>query len=308
MPHSKTALILMVIFALPSAAEALGLGEIHVDSALNESLAAEVDIVGATAEDLAGITASVANSETFLRYGVDRPAFLSTISFRIAMDRKGQPVLAIRSTDAFTEPLINMLIDLRWHGGEVIRQYTLLLDPAGFSADTRVAEAVPTGSGSGEYTSPVSHSSPAVGAAVPPEAVEVAAGATLRGIASRVSSRGDAGLEQMMIAIFRANPKAFEGNINRLRLGAVLTIPSFPEVAKISAADANQEIRLQMETWHTGTKSVGPAKPAALFLYMYIARLGFLDGIAGLRFCFYHAWCEMSVASLRAEARDRATT
>ena len=46
-----------------------------------------------------------------------------------------------------------------------------------------------------------------------------------------------------------------------------------------------------------------PAKPAALFLYMYIARLGFLDGVAGLRFCFYHAWFEMSVASLRAEAR-----
>ena len=48
-----------------------------------------------------------------------------------------------------------------------------------------------------------------------------------------------------------------------------------------------------------------PAKPAALFLYMYIARLGFLDGMAGLRFCFYHAWCEMSVASLQAEARRR---
>jgi glycosyltransferase involved in cell wall biosynthesis len=48
-----------------------------------------------------------------------------------------------------------------------------------------------------------------------------------------------------------------------------------------------------------------PAKPAALFLYMYIARFGFLDGMAGLRFCFYHAWCEMSVASLRAEARGK---
>ena len=47
-----------------------------------------------------------------------------------------------------------------------------------------------------------------------------------------------------------------------------------------------------------------PAKPAALFIYMYIARLGFLDGMVGLRFCFYHAWCEMSVASLRVEAHD----
>jgi glycosyltransferase involved in cell wall biosynthesis len=48
-----------------------------------------------------------------------------------------------------------------------------------------------------------------------------------------------------------------------------------------------------------------PAKSAALFLYMYIARLGFLDGMAGLRFCVYHAWSEMTVAALRTEARCR---
>jgi pilus assembly protein FimV len=283
MPHTKTALILTVAIALPSAAEALGLGEIHVDSALNEPFAAEVDIVGATAEDVAGITASVANRETFLRFGVDRPAFLSTAAFRIASDRKGQPVLAIRSTDAFTEPLINMLIDLRWHSGELIRQYTLLLDPARFSSDTGVAEAVPTGRGPGAYAAAAApelisetsqsasraapspeQTSPAIGGPAPPETVKVAAGATLRGIASRVSSRGDAGLGSMMIAIFRANPKAFEGNINRLRLGAVLTIPSFSEVSNISSADANHEIRLQMETWHASAKLAGPAKSAGL--------------------------------------------
>ena len=283
MPHTKTALILMVAFALPSAAEALGLGEIHVDSALNEPFAAEVDIVGTTAEDLAGLTASVANRETFLRFGVDRPSFLSTAVFRIAMDGKGRPVLAIRSTEAFTEPLINILIDLRWHSGELIRQYTLLLDLPRFQSDTRVAEAVPTGSRPGDYTalaapervsetsqpasqatpSPV-QTSPAVGEPAPPETIKVAARATLRGIASRASSRGDADSERMMIAIFRANPKAFEGNINRLRLGAVLTIPSFPEVARISAADANHEIRLQMGTWHASTKFVVEAKHVSL--------------------------------------------
>jgi pilus assembly protein FimV len=280
MPHAKTALVLLVAFALPGAAEALGLGEIHVDSALNEPLAAEVEIVGATAEDLAGITASVANSEAFLRFGVDRPAFLSTAAFRIAMDSKGQPVLAIRSTDAFTEPLINMLIDLRWRSGELIRQYTLLLDPPRFPSDTAVAAAVPADSAAGAYTAPaapqqfreaaqpVPHIGPsqeqtsaAVGGPVARETVKVAAGATLRGIASRVSSRGDAGLESLMIAIFRANPNAFEGNINRLRLGAQLAIPSIPEVSKISAADASQEYRLQMETWRASSKFAGPARP-----------------------------------------------
>ena len=287
-PHTKTALILMMAFALPGAAQALGLGEIHVDSVLNEPLAAEIDIVGATAEDLAGITASVANRETFLRFGVDRPAFLTTAAFKITRDGKGQPVLAIRSTDAVSEPLIDILIDLHWHNGELIRQYTLLLDPAGFPSDTRVAEAVPSDSAPGAYTAPAAalsaapelvsgtsnpavqatpnteQTSTAVGEPVPPETFKVAAGATLRGIALRVGSRGDAGLERMMIAIFRANPKAFEGNINRLRLGAVLTIPSASEVSAISMADADHEIHVQMETWHASSKSVGPAKPVAL--------------------------------------------
>ena len=113
MSHGKTPLILMAALALPGAAHALGLGEIHVESALNQPLAAKIDIIGATAEDLAGITASVANPETFLRFGAERPAFLSSIAFKVSRDNKGRPVLAIRSTDAFTEPLINILIDLR---------------------------------------------------------------------------------------------------------------------------------------------------------------------------------------------------
>ena len=283
MPHTKTTLILMLAFALPGAAQALGLGEIHVDSAFNEPLAAEIDIVGATAEDLAGITASIADRETFLRFGVDRPAFLSTAAFKITRDSKGQPVLAIRSTDAVSEPLVDMLIDLRWHNGELIRQYTLLLDPPRFPSATRVAEAVPSDSAPGAYTAPAApelvsetskpasqatpnteQTSTAVGEPVPPETFKVAAGATLRGIALRVGSRGDAGLERMMIAIFRANPKAFEGNINRLRLGAVLTIPSASEVSAISVADANHEIHVQMEAWYASTKFVGPAKPVRL--------------------------------------------
>jgi len=288
MPHMKTALILMVAFALPGAAQALGLGEIHVDSVLNEPLAAEIDIVGATPEDLAGITASVANSETFLRFGVDRPAFLTTAAFKITQDSKGQPVLAIRSTAAFSEPLIDILIDLHWHNGELIRQYTLLLDLARFPPATRVAEAVPTDNAPGADTAPAAalsaapelvsetsnpavqatpnteQTSTAVGEPVPRETVKVGAGTTLRGLALRVGSRADAGLERMMIATFRANPKAFEGNINRLRLGAVLTIPSASEVSAVSAADANHEIHVQMETWHASSKFVGPAKPVGL--------------------------------------------
>jgi pilus assembly protein FimV len=278
MPYAKIALLLLVAFAIPSAVQALGLGEIHVNSALNEAFAAEVDIVGATPEDLAAISASVADPATFLRFGFDRPAFLSSAVFKIATDSKGRPVLAIRSTDAFTEPLINMLIDLRWRNGELIRQYTLLLDPAMLPPETRVARAAATDSGVGAQLAPADpghvatpHSawqattSPAtarssVGGA---EIVEVTAGATLRRIASRVSTRGDGDLERLMVAIFRGNPNAFVGNINRLRLGAILRVPPLEEVSKLSEDDAHHEMRIQMDAWRVSAKLASQAEPVA---------------------------------------------
>jgi pilus assembly protein FimV len=288
MQHGKTPLILMAALALPGAAHALGLGEIHVDSGLNQPLAAEIDIVGATAEDLSGITASVANSETFVRFGADRAAFLSSITFKIARDSKGRPVLAIRSTDTFTEPLVNILIDLRWHGGELNRQYTLLLDPVINTSPTLNAEAQPIVGGPAMYAASAAalpadsesvnetskpatsvppnseQTSTAVGEAVAArKTIKVGARATLRGVAWRVGARADGDLKRMMIAIFHANPNAFEGNINRLRRGVVLKIPSAKEVSAISIADADNEIHAQMESWHASIKFVVAVKSPA---------------------------------------------
>ena len=76
MSNGKNPLMLMMALSMPGAANALGLGEIHVDSALNERFAAEIDIVGATEVDLTDLRAAIANRETFLHYGADRPGFL----------------------------------------------------------------------------------------------------------------------------------------------------------------------------------------------------------------------------------------
>ena len=102
MSNGKNPLMLMMALTMPGAVSALGLGDIHVDSALNERLAAEIDIVGASALELNDLRAAVANRETFLRYGVDRPAFLSSAVFKVAQDAQGRPVLAIRSTESST--------------------------------------------------------------------------------------------------------------------------------------------------------------------------------------------------------------
>src|SRR3984957_5574471 len=143
MSSGKNPLVLMMALTMPGAAQALGLGEIHVDSGLNERLAAEIDIVGATALDLSDLRAAVANRETFLRYGVDRPGFLSSTTFKVTQDSQGRPVLAVRSSESFTDPVVNFLVDLHWRNGEMIRQYTLLLDPPGFAASMPAAPSIP---------------------------------------------------------------------------------------------------------------------------------------------------------------------
>jgi pilus assembly protein FimV len=84
--------------------------------------------------------------------------------------------------------------------------------------------------------------------------IKVGAKATLRGIAWRVGERTPSDLQRMMIAIFRANPAAFDGNINRLHRGAVLTIPARAELAAISKVDARREFHAQMQAWRTGTR------------------------------------------------------
>jgi pilus assembly protein FimV len=262
MSRGQNPLVLMMALSLPGAAHALGLGEIHVNSALNEPLAADIEILGATAEELSSLTASVANRDTFLRFRAERPAFLASATFKVSHDVKGKPVLLIRSTDSFTEPVVNLLVDLRWHNGEVIRQYSLLLDPAGFSAATQVAAASPV-------DPPASLALPAPAAAVTSTLaanttrttthVKIGAKATLRGVAWRVGARSDSDLKKTMLAIFRANPNAFEGNINRLRRGAVLTIPSAADISTISKEDASREIQAQMTAWRVSPQKVHTA-------------------------------------------------
>ncbi len=106
----------------------------RVDSRLNEPLSAQVDILGATPEELKTLSATLADADSFERYKLERPAVLTTAKLMVAFDALGRPVLNIHSSDAITEPLVDFLIDLRWGKQELLRDYTLLLDPAPLAA------------------------------------------------------------------------------------------------------------------------------------------------------------------------------
>jgi len=274
MSRRSNPLLFMPAFALSGAAHALGLGEIHVTSALNEPLSGQIDIVGATPEDLIAVHAAIANRDTFQRYNADRPTFLSTTSFRLGKDSQGRPILLIQSTEAFTEPLVNFLVDLQWSSGELVREYTLLLDPAisrhvAYETPEGPAPAAQSPGADGRESArreaplagiplpatpgPTVASLPRRLAEPPASQYTVAPRDTLGRIARRAGAHSDADLMVMMVGIYHANPTAFNGNINRLRIGAPLVIPDREELAGLTAHDAAREVHAQMLAWHAAT-------------------------------------------------------
>lgn len=98
-------------------------------------------------------------------------------------------------------------------------------------------------------------------AAVPAAADSYTArkGDTLWGISQRM--RGNTGLDtnQMMLALYRANPEAFMGNINALKAGAILRIPPTDAANVLSSSEAGAEVRQQNSAWSGARASATPA-------------------------------------------------
>ena len=240
---------------LPSAALALGLGDIHVKSALHEPLAAEIDLVGATDNDLAALTAGIADGETFQRYGLERPVVLSTTTLTVSNDG-GDPVISLQSTDAFSEPVLTLLVDVHSRSGEFIREYTILLDPPFFPQPPDNLEsksAAPVASPAATLEEAARVAEPERVAAAPEDdslrrTYTVAPRDTLERIARLAGARSGSERRRMMIAIFRANQDAFQNSLNRLRSGVTLRLPSEAELSAVSADEADREFASQMRT------------------------------------------------------------
>src|SRR5580658_4455822 len=137
------ACLLSPSFLWPSSAFALGLGEIHLNSALNEPMNAEIDLIAAGPEELAALRASLAPKDAFTRYGIDRPPFLSTLTFKVGKSKDGRDVLIVRSTDSIPEPFVTFLVEVNWARGRLMREYTVLLDPPVYTPGETASSATP---------------------------------------------------------------------------------------------------------------------------------------------------------------------
>ena len=272
--------LLMSALMSPSALYALGLGEIRLNSALNQPFDAEIELVSAAQEDLSALQASLASNDTFVRYGLDKPAYLSDFSFRVVRSN-GRDVLRITSPRPVTEPFVTLLVEASWPRGRLLREYTVLLDPPVFAPAPATSEApVATPRSTAAAAAPATLAPATPTAAAPPPSeprpsravaapLAVEPGSTYRvrpndtlwKIASAANPGPRSEVNRAMVAIYQANPQAFGGNINVLRAGSDLAIPSSSDMGAISASAAAAEVARQYQVWREG--SAAAAGPAA---------------------------------------------
>jgi pilus assembly protein FimV len=286
---SRAVALLLVV---PSAAFALGLGDIRLLSPLGQPLKAQIGLLDATPGALQSLKVKLASQDTFARYGLSWPQFLSGVHVKVVRAADGRQVVELSSDQPVTDPVVTLLVEANWNRGRLYREYTVLLNPPVYvphQSQAATPQVLPAATGlahregkiarsqapAAPAPSPApatpataqsaaaagSSSSSGAAAAGAPHSLVVRLGQTLSGIADRLSGTGlQSGLTRSwMVAIYRANPDAFDHNMNLLRSGAVLRIPDRAAAAAIAPAAATAEISRQYAAWHSGLPQAAQA-------------------------------------------------
>ncbi|MGN2254773.1 FimV/HubP family polar landmark protein [Frateuria sp. GZRe12] len=245
-------LSMLLALALGSTqAAALELGQIQVKSALGQPLLAEIPLTPDSPAELRNLTARLASPEDFARAGLAGVRPDLPLQFSI-VDVGGRKVIRITSAVAVNDPYLDLLVEVDNASGRSLREFPVLLDPPG-TAPTAPTVRAPRGNAPRATARPATAGStaaqPGAGRVAAGGQYQVERGQTLSGIARQVAPAGvDA--SQMMLALKQANPDAFyQDNINALKSGAVLRVPTSQEAQAMNVAAAMAEIRQQNGDW-----------------------------------------------------------
>lgn len=116
------------VLVLPAHVFALGLGDIKVNSMLNQQLEARIDVLSATPEDADILIVKLASRDDFIKAGLDRPHELTALKFKTLVE-DGRVYITVASPSPIREPSMAFLIELDWPKGHLLREYTILLQP-----------------------------------------------------------------------------------------------------------------------------------------------------------------------------------
>ena len=317
-----TATLLSTIALTPLSAWSLTLGGMRVQSALGEPLRAQLSLGELTAEELSSVNAGFAPAAVYQAAGITANPILSNVQISIDSSVPSNVVVNLTSTSPMSEPFLDMLLEIKWASGKLVRDYTLLFNPAAPAAAPVSTEQVITAAP--EVTDPsvplpvaaAESATTAVGAVVDaatetpvtetpaaeptaaepaqaqaaPEPAPVAPEPSAQPAAEAIATpaptpaaqrllvvRGDTAaalakanlpsgvsLDQMLQAMLRANPSAFvDNNVNRLKAGAQLTVPTAEAAQSIDPAQARRLVVAQSKDFNAYRRSLASNAPAS---------------------------------------------
>jgi len=274
-------------------AHALALGRITVLSALGEPLRAEIELPEINEEEASSLRTTVAGPEAFRSAGLEYNAALNDVQIVQQRRPDGRTVLRVSSNRVVNDPFVDLILQVTWSSGRIVRDYTILLDPPALRQPAPAVAAVPQVSPAPAVTAPAVTAPARPPSAVPPpvaaapapvtpvrpaaRAVATAPAAPTGGQGGQVVVKaGDTAskianatkppsvsLDQMLVAMLRANPQAFvQGNVNRIKAGAVLDIPTAEQAAAVPAPEASQTIVAQSRDFNSFRSKLAGSVPA----------------------------------------------
>lgn len=244
-------------------AHALGLGEMELQSWLNEPLDAEITLRqsrGMTPDD---VIVNVAPEAAYRRVGLERNQFLSNLKFEVVTGADGSLVIDVSSREPVREPYLNFLLELTWPNGRLLREYAVLVDPPVYAEESGIEEPVQApATASQQASAPERSAESRRRQAQAEDSLSRSTGPrtlgptgpsdTLWGIAEQVRPDSSVSIPQVMLAIQDENPDAFMGgNINRLKRGEVLRVPTMEQMRSRSRAEASRLFARQNEEFQS---------------------------------------------------------
>lgn len=268
-----SALIGAGILLTPLAVEAVGLGRLTVKSGLGQPFNGEIELLSVDRYEEGTISARLASTDIYQQARVERSLSLTSLRFAVEQRKGGDWYIKVNSNQPINDPFLDVLVELNWPSGRLLREFTVLLDPPSAATEQQQVAAVELPA---VKSPPPETTAPPVEKAIapPPLKVEkilsekkapkvpapakaesantygpVKQGETLSKIAAAVKPE-TVSMEQMLIALYRANQQAFSGNINRLKTGQILQVPDATQAGSVDHADALKEVRAQAADWN----------------------------------------------------------
>ena len=248
-------LLLSIMLATPSLAATLG--SLNLSSNLGEPLLAEVELLLEPQETFNGLQAAIASEQAYAQQGIRYQVHYLDLKVELQQNPQGLAVLKLSSSLPINEPYLDLLLQLDWSTGRLQKQYIVLLDPPQIAQAEPDSITVPVGIADVAnidlqlQANILPDQTPDQVEQTRPLALLSKPGDTLSSLAKSMQQEG-VSLDQMLLGLYQANLQAFEaGNMNRLKAGQTLALPSPAEFLATQAASATAEVKLHASNWQT---------------------------------------------------------